>query len=158
LSPLPSAVQDLTDLQRVLGNPSLGEFEVKTLLNRPSHEVATTIEDFVADRQLDDLLLIHFSGHGLKDADGKLYFAATNTRTSRLVSTAIPATLINELLLKCHSRRKILLLDCCYGGAFLRGIIPRADRNVGVTERFSDGRGFVVITASDALQYAYEGD
>src|SRR5262249_50873580 len=95
---------------------------------------------------------------GLKDADGKLYFASSNTRTDRLISTAIPATTVNELLISCRSKRKVLLLDCCYGGAFLKGVLPRAGNKVGVAEGFSEGRGLVVITASDALQYAYEGN
>jgi len=36
-------------------------------------------------------------------------------------------------------------------------MVARADKHIGTRERF-EGRGRVVLTASDAMQYAYEGD
>jgi len=50
----------------------------------------------------------------------------------------------------------VLLLDCCYAGAFERGMAARADRGMGIEERFG-GRGRAVITASSAMEYAFEG-
>ena len=38
------------------------------------------IATFFADRRADDLLLLHFSCHGVKDDSGELFFAAANTR------------------------------------------------------------------------------
>lgn len=163
LSPLPSAVQDATDLERILSNPALGNFQVTVLSNKAHHEIISAIEEFTADRNPGDLLLIHFSGHGLKDSDGRLYFAAHNTRTSRLYGSAIPAATVNDLLTnRSRAQRKVLILDCCYGGAFLRGVLPRSEKEigarVGALEPFQEGRGLIVLTASDALQYAYEGN
>ena len=56
----------------------------------------------------------------------------------------------------------MLLLDCCYGGAFERGMVARAagDVDVGMQfpqEELSAGRGRAVITASSAMEYAFEG-
>jgi hypothetical protein len=157
LTPLPSAAKDLDELARVFGSPSLGNFRVTLLHDRPSYEVALALEDFLKERLPDEFVLVHLSGHGIKDADGRLYFACRNTRTDRLLATAIPASMVNDLMTTCRCRRKVLFIDCCYGGAYLRGILPRADRRVGVLDRFPEGRGFVVITSSDALQYAFEG-
>lgn len=155
LKSLPSTAQDAIDLSSVLGDPEIGDFEIQILSNEPSHKIIEAAENFVSDREPDDLILMHFSCHGLKDKDGRLYLAGTNTRPDRLIGTALPATQINDLLLNSRSRQRVLMLDCCYGGAFLRGVIPRAaDKRVGVLERFPEGRGMVVFTASDALQYA----
>ena len=44
-----------------------------------THEVNLAVEEFFADREPDDLLLVHFSCHGVKDEDGELYFATPNT-------------------------------------------------------------------------------
>lgn len=54
-------------------------------------------------------------------------------------------------------RRQVLVLDCCYSGAFPPGTLAKADADVHTLERFS-GRGRTVLTASDATQYAFEGD
>jgi uncharacterized caspase-like protein len=149
--------QDAEDLARVLGDPSIGNFQVQTLLNQPSYEVGPIIESFFTDRKREDLLLLYFSGHGIKDTEGRLYFTTTNTHPKRLRTTAIPATLINDVMRYSRSRRQVLLLDCCYAGAFAKGMVARADRAIGTKERF-EGRGRVVLTASDAMQYAFEGD
>jgi hypothetical protein len=51
----------------------------------------------------------------------------------------------------------VLLLDCCYAGAFERGMVARAAAGVGVQEHFG-GRGRAVITATSAMEYAFEAD
>src|SRR5919107_21243 len=56
-----------------------------------------------------------------------------------------------------RSRRKVLILDCCYSGAFPAGRTAKADEGVQTLERFQ-GKGRAVLTASDATQYAFEGD
>jgi hypothetical protein len=61
-----------------------------------------------------------------------------------------------------RSRSVVLLLDCCYGGAFAQGVTVRAAGDVNVLDSFpegrSGGRGRAVITASSAMEYAFEGD
>jgi len=58
---------------------------------------------------------------------------------------------------RSRSRRVVLLLDCCYSGAFATGLMSRAGDRVDLKERF-DGRGRVVLTASSAMEYSFEGD
>jgi formylglycine-generating enzyme required for sulfatase activity len=157
LRQLVAPAQDAEALARVLKDPTIGGFEVQTLLNEPSYKVNQEIEAFFADRRRDDLLLLYFSGHGIKDEEGRLYFATTNTRRKLLRTTAVPATLVNDVMQYSRSRRQVLLLDCCYSGAFARGMVAKADKAIGTKERF-EGRGRVVLTASDAMQYAFEGD
>jgi TonB family protein len=150
--------QDVKALSRVLGDPAIGGFcDVKTLLNEPKDGLILAIEEFFDDRNRDDLLLVYFSCHGIKDEDGRLYYATKNTKHKRLVATAVPAYQVNDLIGKSRSRRKILLLDCCYSGAFSKAFLSKGDVAVGVMEEFRQGQGLVTITASDAFQYSFEG-
>jgi hypothetical protein len=148
---------DARALAAVLHDPGIGGFEVRTLLNEPAHEVNLAVEEFFADRRPDDLLLVHFSCHGVKDEDGELYFAMANTLLSRLGATAVAAEFVNRRMSRSRSRRVVLLLDCCYAGAFERGMTARAGAGVGIESQFG-GRGRAVITASSAMEYAFEGD
>ncbi|HRX60944.1 MAG TPA: SUMF1/EgtB/PvdO family nonheme iron enzyme [Candidatus Competibacter sp.] len=151
--------QDAEALARVLGDMTIGGFAVKTLLNQPSHQVNREIEAFFASGAKDDLLLLYFSGHGLKDEMGRLYFATTDTDRRLLRSTAVSAALLHDLMNDCSSRRQVLLLDCCYSGAFARGKTHhKAGQTVDIGEYFGQGRGQFILTASDAMQYAFEGD
>jgi DNA-binding beta-propeller fold protein YncE len=149
---------DAEALAKVLRNPEIGEFEVTALVNKRSSEVNEEIEKFFADRGRDDLLLFYFSGHGIKDKDGLLYFATVNTLFKRPRATSIPSEFVNAVMESTSARRKIMFLDCCYSGAFSRGMRAKADKNINTGEYFQHGRGSVVITASDAVQYSFEGD
>jgi acyl carrier protein len=146
---------DARALTAVLEDPDIGGFDVRTLLNEPAHEVNQAVEEFFADRRPTDLLLVHFSCHGIKDMHGELYLAASNTRLGRLGSTAVAAEFVNRQMSRSRSRRIVLLLDCCYAGAFERGLMTRAGVEMGIEQQF-DGRGRAVITASNAMEYAFE--
>ena len=129
------------------------------LQNEPAHVISSRIEDFFTDGRPDDVLLLHFSCHGLKSESGELYFAASATRPDRLGSTAVAADFVQRCMRSSRSRSIVLLLDCCYGGAFGRGVTVRAAGDAGVLETFrGGGRGRAVITASSAMEYAFEGD
>ncbi len=157
LARLVSPAHDATALAGVLSDPAIAGFAVSTLLDAPSGQISRTIEGFAADRDRGDLLLLYLSCHGLKDEQGRLYFAARDTRRDRLRSTGVSAGFVNDVLFDCRSRRKVLLLDCCYSGAFARGLSVKADPSVHTGDHF-DASGLVVLTASDATQYAFEGD
>ena len=103
---LVAPAQDAEALARVLEDPAIGGFEVQTLLNEPSHEANRTIEAFFTERKRDDLLLLYFSGHGIKGNWGRLYFATTDTRYKTPRTTAIPARLVNEVMGDSRSRRR----------------------------------------------------
>jgi formylglycine-generating enzyme required for sulfatase activity len=160
LRQLVAPARDAESLARVLADPGIGGFEVRTLINEPSHKVTLEIESFCENRKRDDLLLLYFSGHGVKDADGQLYFATVDTQLIQhnvRRATAVGARFINEVMSSSRSRRQILVLDCCYSGAFKQGMLVKGDKLVGAGEQL-EGQGRVVLTASDALQYSFEGE
>ncbi|MBN3907539.1 MAG: caspase family protein [Nostoc sp. NMS1] len=103
LTPLPAATKDVEAMERVLLHPEIGGFDDVTLLINPQRQVMDeAIEALFGDRQKDDLLLLFFSGHGIKDENGKLYFAACNTKKSdkgELVkATTVPASSVHSVM------------------------------------------------------------
>src|SRR5215469_8549883 len=160
LQQLVAPAQDAEALQRVLGDPKIGGFEVKTLLNRPASEVSTAVEDFFLDRARDDLLFLYFSGHGLRDENGHLYFATVDTKlldhSRPKKASAVSANFVKDVLQSSNSRRQVLVLDCCYSGAFASGLLARGAPEAGVRDQFEAGRGLVVLTASNAIQQSFE--
>ncbi|RSM96241.1 caspase [Nonomuraea sp. WAC 01424] len=155
--------QDAIGLADVLGDENIGGFDVQVRRNANVQELRLSIEDFFVDAARDDLLLLHFSGHGLKSPSGELYLSASDTRPDRLASTGLSAEYVSRLMLETRAQRVVLFLDCCYGGAFPRGMVVRgtADAAVGEAflrqERAGSDRGRVVVTASSAIEYAFEG-
>ncbi|WP_168221121.1 caspase family protein [Actinomadura sp. WMMA1423] len=157
LSSLRSPAHDVRALAAALADPRIGGFEVEDVFNRRAHEVNAAIEDFFCDKRPDDVLLLYVSCHGVKDDAGRLYFATANTRVNRLGSTGVASTFVSEQMSHSMSRNIILLLDCCYSGAFVEGMVARSGGNVGINERLS-GSGRAVLSSSSALEYAFELD
>jgi uncharacterized protein YecA (UPF0149 family) len=146
---------DAAALQRVLEDPAVGGYSVKVLSNTASHLVNQAIDGFLAGAIAQDMVLLYFSGHGFKDDAGRLYFITEDSRPELLASTAVSANFVRERLDNCRSRSKIVLLDCCYAGAFPPGTVPRAGEAVDILARLG-GRGSAVMTASSAIQHAFE--
>jgi uncharacterized caspase-like protein len=160
LAKLKAPDSDISELAKILQDPAIGGFDqVTTILSEVSNEVRAAIGDFFAERKRDDLLLLYFSGHGVLDENGYFYLAVKDTQHNRLRATGISASFIKEEMENCRSSRQVLVLDSCHSGAFARGkgavglnAITRA------TFEGAGGYGHVVLTATDATQYAWEGD
>ncbi|MDJ0705669.1 MAG: substrate-binding domain-containing protein [Leptolyngbyaceae cyanobacterium MO_188.B28] len=160
LNPLPEALKDIEAMQRVLQNQDMGGFdEVKTLANPDPLEMQEAIEMLFSDRTKDDLALLFFSGHGIKDNAGRLYFATQITRKNRkgelVKATAVPANFVHDIMGNSRCRRGIVILDCCFSGAFAVGMTAKDDGSVDV-QRQLGGEGRVVLTASTSSQYSFE--
>ncbi|QKQ75999.1 ABC transporter substrate-binding protein [Nostoc sp. TCL240-02] len=160
LTPLPAAAKDVDAMQQVLLHPEIGGFdEVKVLLNPQQHEMAVAIEILFDERQKDDLVLLFFSGHGIKDEDGKLYLAAHNTRKIGkgvpARATTVPASFVHDVMNKSCSKREVVILDCCFSGAFAEGMAAKDDGFVDVKNQLG-GEGRAVLTSSTSTQFAFE--
>ncbi|WP_406352105.1 caspase family protein [Streptomyces sp. NBC_00658] len=151
---------DAEALSEVLSAPDIAGFEVKILINEPHDRVGAALGDFFRDCRHDDLALLYFTGHGLKDDEGRLHLATSDTRRNNLMFTSLSAEGIDRAMSACNSRQQVLILDCCYSGAFPAGRLAKGDdTDVHTLERFQgQGRGRTVLTASDATQYSFEGD
>ena len=98
------------------------------------------MEEFFADRRPDVLLVAHFSCHGVKDEDGELYFAASNTWSA--VRRDRGGGRVREPPDEPQPFAAVaLLLDCCDAGAFERGMTARAGAGSGSSRSSAGGAG-----------------
>jgi Caspase domain/WD domain, G-beta repeat len=153
---LRAPARDVADLAQVLADPGIGDFDVTTMIDQPAHQIRLAVEDFLEGRGTGDLLLVYLSCHGLLDAYRRLYFAATDTRKDRLAATGIEAAWVLDQLEHCRARRQVLILDSCFSGAFAHG--AKGQDGLGLDRLAGQGRGRVVLTASNATEYSFEGE
>lgn len=159
LAQLTAPGKDAEDFARVLKDTEIGAFDqVNVVLNQSSSASIEAIDEFFDQRMPDDLLVLYFSGHGVRDELGALYLAVKNTIRSRLRSTAIKSDYIREAMDQSRSRRQVLILDCCNSGAFAQGTKAATGVSIGTATAFEGGYGRVILTASDSTQFAWEGD
>jgi hypothetical protein len=159
---LESPVRDGERLQALLQRADVFPYAVTFAPDLCIQSMREAVGSFFHDADDDELLLAFISGHGFKDASGKLYFAGTDTRKDLLKATALEARFVVECMQECRASRQLLFLDTCYSGAFARGTTYKtaaqmiAKDDFGRSEEGIDWNGRGVITASTSVQVAEE--
>lgn len=68
-----------------------------------------------ASREATDTLVVYYAGHGLVDSRRvELHLCLTGSDAERIY-TAVPYEHIRAAMLDSRARRKVVILDCCYG-------------------------------------------
>ena len=157
LVPLRAPARDAAALAAVMGDPRIGGFEVTQLPDRQVHDLRVTVGAFLAARDSDETVLVYLSCHGILTARRRLYFAAADTVEDQLAATGLDSGWLIERLDECSARRQVVILDCCFSGAFA---LAKGSHDVGLQEQFGElagpGRGRVVLTASRATEFSFE--
>jgi KaiC/GvpD/RAD55 family RecA-like ATPase len=153
LNDLRSPGVDVSDLNAVLADPAIGDYQVEQIEDSPYHLLTESTGRFLADRVPTDELLLYISGHAVRNDDLELHFAATNTRVDQLEDTTLPAASLARQLNRCRAGRVLILLDCCYAGAFTTGRIPKSAGPINLDQLKGGGR--VIIAASTATEFAF---
>jgi len=152
---LTSPLADVEALAKVLSDPKIGDFSsVETLIDQPLTTIMKKIEIFL-QKKSSDLLLLYFSGHGLTNVWGNFYIIAKDTDKQLLASTAISDEFVTRVMNRNFSPQ-VLILDCCYSGAFGQGTKGNDQDGEHIAKIFS-GKGRVIFTATGASQLAWEG-
>ena len=147
LPAIPTAVNDVRNMQRVLENPQIAGFdEVKPLLEPSFEQIRVGIHNLFAKRHKDDLILLFFSGHGITDKFGNLYLATPQTSGDAFQATAVSASYIQERMRYSDCRKQLVILDCCYSGAFAQGWQPKLNCDIAL------------LASSSPSQASYEAE
>src|SRR5262249_1863188 len=141
----PSA--DVRALEAVLRAPDTCNFaDVTTIANGDFADIHRQIARFYSQRRRDDLLLLYFSGHGIKSDAGQLSLATGDTERALLAGTAISSRFVSSQMDACASKSLVVILDCCNSGAFASG--SKSGGTMDTSGAFEGtGVGRVVLTA-----------
>ncbi|NES87358.1 MAG: CHAT domain-containing protein [Moorea sp. SIO1G6] len=158
LKPLPGATKDLEEIKGILDSPQLGNFvDVKALSNPNRQEMEEAIEELFASSTKDDMVLLFFSGHGVKDSSNQLYLTTRITRKNsqgELVrTTAVSARAIHNIMNGSRSKRQVVILDCCFSAAFRKGLLVKDDRSVDLQNQLG-GEGRAILASSTDYSFS----
>ena len=166
LKSLSSPANNVAALQRVLENPKIGGFSVlPPLINPTAQTLRDEIERLFANRNKADLVLLYFTGHGVKDEANRLYLTTRETQMwesgELRKSTAIETSFVRDVMANSLAQQRVVILDCCFSGAFADGVLAMDDNRVDVQQQLVGkervaGEGRAVMTAATSTQYALE--
>jgi hypothetical protein len=63
LRQLRAPATDALEFAAVLADPTIGGFQVTSIVDRPAHEVRIAIDEFLDSRTPEDLVVVYFSCH-----------------------------------------------------------------------------------------------
>jgi len=166
LAPLPGALEDLKMMQQVLQNTEISDFDDVSVLHNPDRQkMEEAISQLFSGRAAGDLVLLYFSGHAVKDERGKLFLTTCITRKNQRgelePATAVVADSIHYIMDKSRSKRQVIILDCCFSGAFAEGLAvkdgstPQPTGKVEIEAQLG-GEGRAILTSSTAVQYSFD--
>ena len=108
-----------------------------------------------------DTLLFYYSGHGIPDVDGDIYFATSEIDHNFPYKRGFSFNELAKMIQRTISTRIVVILDCCYSGSarISKGHEEDAARlgTVAIhnSSRIIEGEGRCLLAASQALQEAY---
>lgn len=158
LADLRSVTAGVAALQRAFSDPSVWGLPaancVATDPDAGSREVLGMIRRAAAEAH--DVLLIYFAGHGLRDPhDLELHLALKHTVPGEPESSLRYEYLRREVL-KSQARHKVVILDCCYSGSALGGVLDTAGQIANHTP--IDGAYLLTSCAETRLALAPIGE
>ena len=151
LPDLKGPINDVTGLGRVLSAESISLFspaDIKLMTDRQSYEISAELEELFAEATRDDVLVIYYSGHGITADNGSLLLCARNSRIDRKLTTTVSAETITRMTDQSAAAITIVVLDCCYAGAFKSGDVAAE----------LAGRGRYVLAATRSRDRALDAE
>lgn len=159
LQTLNAPANDVQALAAVLRDPERGGFDRVTVSTDQDYlGMRDRLFALFRDRHPDDLLLVYYSGHGVLERGNALWLASPETDLDDPGARSIAAADIRDRMDRTRAERQVLILDCCHSGAFAAG--AKGAGAAAVTEHTfgAEAAGRYVLTASDAQQFAWDGD
>jgi hypothetical protein len=124
LNTLNAPIKDVTRLYGALVDPDVGMFDdsnVQVLTEQTTARIIEELDEFFEMGRREDLLLLYYSGHGLLNERNRLFLCGRDTRSDRLLRTAVGNTQINDFIDQSMAGATVVVLDCCSAGMFKAG-------------------------------------
>ncbi|HXJ02225.1 MAG TPA: caspase family protein [Micropepsaceae bacterium] len=155
LAKLTAPQEDVEALAAVLRDPTRGGFDnVETCIDADLQTIREQLSALLDDRRPDDTVLFYYSGHGIMAKGQRLFLATGRSSFDRPQISSLWASEMRELLELSRAAKQVVILDCCHSGGFAEG--AKGVATPITDETFGDGEGQYVLTATDALQFAYD--
>lgn len=180
------ASKDILDVEYTLKkSKTFNKTHSITLFNEQvSKDNLQVIDDFLADAGVSDAVIIYYAGHGILNKDLEYYLATYDNDFFKPEEKGIPYQMLENKLIACESRKKLLFLDACHSGevdtanAVLmkgnveigRDIIFRSAGGISIEQGESldavkavfadlkESNGITVISSAGGADYAVESD
>jgi len=100
----------------------------------------------------DDAVLVYFSGHGFRDASGKMFLGPLDCNPEDLSKTGIAVEWLRGQIAGCKAKFKLLILDSCHAGSEKGESDTHSVAATDLGAPFKDLEGVVTLASSTARE------
>lgn len=120
VSSLSTAVKDATDIAELLQDETKHGYEVHLLTDAGKNEMEAFFNKMKLLVKEEDRVIFYYAGHGIaKDSEGDPEgFLVPADAEPENIASLIPMKLLHETLSSLPCKHGLLILDCCFAGAF----------------------------------------
>lgn len=110
--------KDAETLDGILSDPEICQFEVRKVVDGGLRQVRLEIARICGDADVDDTIVIYYSGNATTGKDGSFCLLVYDTEDKYPFATGLDADFILSQLRDSRCRKSVLLIDGCHSGAF----------------------------------------
>jgi uncharacterized caspase-like protein len=130
--------------------------------------VASSLHRVVTEAQVQDTVLLYFSGHGVVEPNTQqTVLCVRDTEREQLLSTGLPIQVVLELLGHCAAHSQLVWLDACHSGnlnligsnrerAETARLNPTTQLLASLRQQAAQSRGFYALLSCDEGQQSWE--
>ncbi len=147
----PSCARSARKIAELLRDEKICGFKhVELLTEKVTRLEARTRLLDVSTREF-NLILFYFSGHGVLEMErlnGELHLAVSDTDKDDLIATSLSKWDIQKFFNQSQAEKKIIILDCCFAGAYAEGALGSGADYIIDDRLKTDSSGTFIMTAS----------
>lgn len=148
------SVKDIRDLADRFSRKYGKDVQIDTLFDRNvTREKIFAIKDKLLKTDVDDKVIVAYSGHGLLSEELEYYLSTYTVNFSDPSINGLPYETLEDLLDSIPSRKKLLLIDACHSGEVDKDDLELADKVLASNNNLKEGqsKGAVGNTESPVL-------
>lgn len=153
------ADKDVRSLVKVFNTKFEGRVKIDTLNNaKATKENILAFKKKLANTNINDIVIISFSGHGLVDDKNDFYFATHNIDFNKPETNGLAYADIQKLVENIPARKKLLLIDACHSGELdTEEINETVEKSENVTAYLPEGaKGTITVSKKSGFKTSFE--
>jgi len=112
--------------------------------------IVARVADWLKKPTAGDTIILYYSGHGFRDAGGKLYIAPREIDPANLTAGGVAVEWLRDQLIQCPAAFKLLILDSCHAGAEKGSTALQSISAKDLGDQFKSATGVVTLASSTA--------